>query len=131
MYTEEFQRWLNLNKYLTTPVTIWNKTLTNLYEHSAEHQLDLLGENFSRISEQLKKLSNVKNPQEYLQFQQEMIADNMHATVHNMNVLLRESMIQLEELTKLISALSEQSTNAVKNNVSKSKKEKNPESNNN
>jgi hypothetical protein len=116
MYTEGFQQWLNMNKYLNAPLTDWNKTFTGIYQRLTQHQLDLLGENFSRMSEQLKKFSNIKKPEDYLSFQKDMINEEITASIDNMHSLLRESMLQLEELMKLFSSFNETATHLSKNN---------------
>ncbi len=122
MYTEGFEQWLKLGKNVAAPFGDFGKTATEIGRRAMEQHLELLGENFSRYSDQLRRLSNVRKPEELLQLQKECLSENVTATIENTQKLLRLSMENVSELTKAFSSLREPVMAATQKVAEKAKK---------
>lgn len=101
MHSEDFEQWFKLNKGLTHPLSGWSKAVTEIWRRTTQQNLELIGENFSRLSDQLKRLSNVKKPEDLLTFQKDCLNENISATIENVQKILQLSMENFEEFTKL------------------------------
>lgn len=101
MYIEGFEQWFKLNRNLSTPLSDWSKTTTELFRRTAQQHLEIMEENFSRWSDQIKRLSNVKKPEDFLNLQKDCMSENMNATLENIQKLTQISMKNVEELSKL------------------------------
>ena len=98
MYTEGFDQWFKLCKNINTPFTEWNKTTTEVFRNITQQQLEILEDNMSRVSEQLKRLSGVKKPEDWITLQKDCITEDVTAT---MEYLQKMSHLSLETMTKM------------------------------
>ena len=101
MYTEGFEQWFRVNKNMATPLTEWNKTCTDLCRRSTQQQLDLIGENFSRLSERLKRFSNIRKPEDFFNLQKDSLNEDVTASIECMQKCIHNAMENMEELTRL------------------------------
>jgi len=86
-----------------------------------ENNLDIIGENCSRLSEQLKRLTKVKKPEELLSIQKECFNENIKATVNNFQKLVRIGTENMEELTRMWGTLREPVVTAAQHAATKAK----------
>lgn len=101
MYTEGFEQWFKMNKNITSPFNEWNKTCTELCRRVTQQSLEIFGENVSRLSDRLKRFSNVRKPEDFFNLQKESFQEDIAATIENTQKLVHSSMENMEEFTKL------------------------------
>ncbi|RDI38964.1 phasin family protein [Aquicella lusitana] len=101
MYTEGFEQWFKVNKNLTTPLNEWNKACTEMCRRMTQQNLELIGENVSRLSERLKRISSVRKPEDFFNLQKECLNEDMAASIEYMQKYIHNSMENFEEFTKL------------------------------
>jgi hypothetical protein len=101
MYNENFEQWYKLNKNLGAPISDFTKALTIIGKRVSEQNIELLEENTTRLSDQFKRLSNVKKPEDFFELQKDCFNENMSAGVETLQKLMQTSMENLEEISKL------------------------------
>lgn len=101
MYTEGYDQWFKLNKNISAPLTELNQATTTMYKHMTEQHLELLGDNFTRLSDQLKRFTNARKPEDFINLQKECMNENITATIEGFQKILQTSMENFEEFTKL------------------------------
>lgn len=107
MNHDGFEQFIKLNKNLSGPFTEWHKLMMDLYQHTAQQNLEIFSENVSRFSDQLKRLANVHKPEELLNEQRNIINEDVNATVETMQKVIHTNMESMEEMTKLCGTLCE------------------------
>ncbi len=101
MYTENYEQWFKTSKSFATPLNEWNKTTQEMCQRFTQQQMSLISNQCSRFSEQMKRLTNVKKPEDFVQLQKECLHENIAASIENMQNILLMTMENLEELSKL------------------------------
>lgn len=101
MYTEGLEQLMKSSKNFSNPFIEWNHLTTELYKHVAEENLEIMGEHFSRLSDQLKRLSHTKKPEDFFNIMKDCINEDITATVENSQKILHSSIAQMEECMKL------------------------------
>jgi hypothetical protein len=101
MYIEGYEQWFKLNKQFASPFNEWNKVTTDICKRVAAQNLELIGESYSRFSERLKRLSNVKKPEEFLLLQKDMLNEDITLTLEYFQKIIHLFMENMEELAKL------------------------------
>ena len=101
MYTDGFEQFLKMNKNATGPLNEWYKLMMDLYQHTAQQNLEILSENVSRFSDQLKRVANVHKPEELLNEQRNILSEDVNAAVETMQKVIHTNMESMEEMTKL------------------------------
>lgn len=125
MQSDGFEQWFKLNKSLTNPLSELSKTATEILRRTAQQNLELMSENCFRLSEQLKRLSHVKKPEELLNFQKDYVNENISATIENTQKIMQLCMENFEEFSKLCSsALRDPITQAVRTAEKATEKER-------
>lgn len=119
MYNERFEQLFKANKNLSGPLNEWNKTTTELCRRAAQQNLEMIGENFTRFSEQLKRLSSVRKPEDLISFQKDCINEDVTATLENMQKIIRMTMESVEEFTNFCSSSMHESVAAGNKTVEK------------
>lgn len=122
MTTEGFEQWFKMNKTFSAPLGDLGKSSMELFRRTIEQNLEIFGDNCSRFSDQLKRLSAVRKPEEFLTFQKDVINENMAAMTENFQKIMRITMENLEEMTKLFGALREPMIAATQKFSEKAKK---------
>ena len=116
MYTEALEQWVKMSKNFipTAKTSDWDKTAAEMCQRVAQQNLEFLGENFSRFSEQLARLSSVKKPEDF--FKECMNAQNedISAAVKYTQDMVRTSMENMEELTDLFTSFRESALSTTK-----------------
>lgn len=110
MYTEGFEQWFKINKNWANPISEWNKATTELCQRMAEQNLEMTGENFSRLSDQLKRFSNIRKPEDFLNLQKDCINEDMTCAIECARKLIHNSMETMEKFTKLCGTIQEPMT---------------------
>lgn len=100
MDSEYFEQWFNFNKNLKHPLGEFNKTLAEILKRSAEQNLELYAETFSRFTNQLKRLSTVKKPEDFVALQKECFNENVTAIIENSHKFTQSISENMQELTR-------------------------------
>lgn len=100
MYTEGFDQWLKMSKHLTSPIGDWNKVASDVIRRTTQQNLDIIGENFSRLSDQFKRLSHVRKPEDLLALQKDLINEDITAAINTSQLIIHTAMENMEEITK-------------------------------
>lgn len=101
MYNEGFEQWTKLNKNLTGPAMEFTKTSSEIMRRMTQQHLEMLSENFGKFSDQLKRLSNVRKPDEFFNVQRECFNENITLGLENFNKLCHMYMSGWEECAKI------------------------------
>ena len=107
MNTEGFERLFKMNKNFSGPLTDVGKLATQIYTHAAQQHMEIIGENIERFTEQLKRLSSIKSPEELLNEQKNCLNEDVTATIETVQKVIHTSMESMEELTKLCGTICE------------------------
>lgn len=124
MYTEGFEQWFKMNKNLNVPMSEWNKATTDMLKHLTEQNLEIISDNFSHLSDQLKRFSNIRKPEDLLHLQKECLTEDMSLLIEDMQKIAHASLESIEELSKLLSLTTRESMAVVKTAEKRREKEK-------
>lgn len=103
MFNESFEQWYK-NKNFFTPTNEWSKQVTegcHLCQQMAQKNLELANENVLRLSDQFKRLTNIKKPEDFFNLQRDVINENMTACIQSMQTLLSTCAEGMDECMKL------------------------------
>lgn len=117
MNIEGYEQWIKLNKNLTTPLSEWNKAATDVYQHMTEHHLAMIRDNFSHLSNQFKRFSDVKKLEDLLDLQKECLNDDLNLLIEDMQKCSQTSLESLEELAKLWGSATHESVTTIARKV--------------
>jgi hypothetical protein len=129
MYTEGFQQWFKMNKNFGSPLMGWNKACAGMYQSISEQQLELLSGNLTLLSDQLKRFSQIKTPEDYFNLSRDVIQEDMNTLINNLQILLQATLLQLEEFINLTNTYTEKATKAAKSMGNKSSEKDKEKSN--
>ena len=101
MYTEGFEQWFKLNKNISSPMNEMSKLATDISKRISEQNLQLIEESIARFSSQLKRLSSVKRPEEFLNVQREIISENISTSIEMTQKFIHMTMENFEEISKI------------------------------
>jgi len=107
MLNEHFEQWTK-NKNMFAPTSEWSKQVTELChmcQHIAQKNLEIANESVFRWSDQLKRFSNIKKPEDFFNLQRECINENITACLQNMQTLLSSCTEAADECMKLYKPL--------------------------
>lgn len=121
MNNDAFEQWYKSTKNFSTPYSGLSKAIADIYQRSIQQHMQLISENLSRTSEQFKRLSEVRKPEDLFELQKEYISENSTATVENMQKMLRTMTENVEELTELYSSTCHGQTATTSTNTKHSK----------
>jgi hypothetical protein len=107
MYNDSFEQWLKANKNFTAPLGEWNKLSTDLLRRISQENIEMMSDNFSRWSDQLKRFGDVKKPEDLINVLRECINENITATMENSQQLLHSTVEHMEECAKACGTLQE------------------------
>ena len=107
MYTEGFEQWFKLNKNMTA-LSEWNKTTADMCQRVAQQNLSIMEENLTRISDQIKRASSVRKPEEWLTLQKDIINEDITAAVECAQKITHTYMENMDALTKLCGTATQQ-----------------------
>ncbi|MFZ2314266.1 MAG: phasin family protein [Gammaproteobacteria bacterium] len=96
-----FESFLNMGKNLQHPMSDLNKATTEICQRLVQENIDILEENVSRFSDQLKRLGRVHRPEELISLQKDCFNEDISAAIQNMQKYVHMSMESMEDLTKL------------------------------
>lgn len=123
MYNEGFEQFFKLGKHISTPVEEWNKAAAGILHKVAEQNMEILNDNFSRFSDQMKRLSNVKRPEDLITLQKDCINEDISSVIENSQKIVHMSMENIEEITKLCGTVRESVLTPVVNKMEKHAKD--------
>jgi methyl-accepting chemotaxis protein len=107
MNNDGFEQFIKMNKNLTGPLNDMYKLWTEMYQHAAQQNLELVSESIARFSDQIKRLANARKPEELLNEQRNCLNEDVSAAVNAMQKVVHNNMESLEEMTKLCGTLCE------------------------
>jgi hypothetical protein len=105
MSTESIDQWFKLNKNITAPLNEWTKVTTDICQRMTQQNLTIAEENISRLSDQWKRLSNVRKIEDYLTLQKDVLNEDMSAAMKVAQDVTHTYMEAMEDLTKLGSTM--------------------------
>lgn len=100
MYIEGFEQWFKLNKNIGMPLHEWNKITTDICKRMAAQNLEILGEGYSRFSERLKRLTNIKKPEDLINLQKDILNEDITLTLAYLQKMVHLSLENMDELAK-------------------------------
>lgn len=105
MASDNYEQWfnLNLNRNLGLPLNELNKTTSEILKRSAERNLEIYAEAFTRFTDQLKRLSSIKKPEDLLNLNKEFFNENVSALIDDSDKITQTISENLHDLTKLLS----------------------------
>lgn len=114
MYTEGFEQWFKLNKNFTTPVNDINKATTDICRRLTQEGLEILSDNVTLVSDQMKRLSNIRKPEDYLNLTRECLTEDLNAGVATIQKMMQLSMQTIEEMTRLTGSMRDTASTIVR-----------------
>ena len=107
---------------LLSSLNTFNKMTADLCQRITKQQLELVGENMTRLSKQMQRLSHITKPEDFLKAQSEIINENLSAAVKHTQTLMEASLGNIDELTNLCEKSTSSNLNTLKTKTKKSKK---------
>ncbi len=107
MYIEGFEQWFKVNKNVSAPISEWNRAVTEISSRVMRQNIELMGENFSRLSDQFKRFSSVRRPEELIALQKDCLNENVSASINGLQKMVQTTIDNLEDFTRLCSACAE------------------------
>lgn len=101
MYNEGLDNLLKMNKTFTAPLGEWNKAINDIGKRIADQNMEIIAENFTRVSNQLKRLSNVRKPEDFFNLQKDCLSENISAGIDLTQKVIHMTMENFEEISKL------------------------------
>ena len=114
MFNED---WMKMGKMF--PFSDFSRNTIELCRKTCEQNLNLLSDNFARVSDQLKRLSNVHKPEEFFNLQKDILTENITAGITTMQKIFKTSMDNVEEVSKNMNQRSEQNNKGTNRNETK------------
>lgn len=113
MENKEFENWLNF-KTLGQPFSELNSTISDIAKRTTEQNFGIYAEAFSRYTDQLKRLSNIKRPEDYLTLMKECFNENVSAFIENSHKVTQNASQNMQELTRIMMSLRDPMTATTK-----------------
>ena len=103
MFNESFEQWYKNKNFFTQPNELSKQVteLCHICQHTAQKHLELANENVFRLSDQFKRLTNVKKPEDLFNLQRDFINENMHACIQGMQTFMSACAENVDECMKL------------------------------
>ena len=108
MLNDSFEQWYK-NKNMFTSNNEWSKQASefcNILQHTAQRNLEIINENVFRCSDQFKRLTSIKRPEEFLSLQKDIFNDNMCAAMQNIQSFMSSYAECTEECMQLFKSAS-------------------------
>lgn len=106
MYNDSFEQ-LFKTKGFSTPVSEFQKSFLEILRRSTQQQLELASENIAKFSEQVKRLSRIKKPEDLVDLQKDIFNEDVSSGIETSQRLMHIFMENLEECSHLCSAANE------------------------
>lgn len=107
MFNENLDQLFRMNKQLSGPVGEVGKSVAEMSRHVLEQNLEMMSAHFARVSDQLKRLSQVKKPEELINLQRDCMNEIISASVENIQKVAHLTAANVEECTRLCSSIRE------------------------
>lgn len=101
MYTEGFEQWFKANKNMSAPLAEMGKATTDICRRCAQQNMEMMSENYSRLTDQMKRLSSVRKPEDFFNLQREIINEDITAAMENLQKWTHNALENYEELSRL------------------------------
>lgn len=113
------EQWLKLSKSMNIPLNELNKKSAEVCKRAAEENLELINDQLSRFSSQLKRLGGIHKPEDFFTVQAEIVNENIAASIEASQKLSHLAMESMQEMGKL---WSETTTTMTEKTVEKAQK---------
>ncbi|OGT37688.1 MAG: hypothetical protein A3F11_11300 [Gammaproteobacteria bacterium RIFCSPHIGHO2_12_FULL_37_14] len=103
MFNENFDQWYKTKNPFTSS-NEWSKQITeicHICQHMTQKNFELANENVFRLSDQFKRLTEVKKPEELLHLQRDFINENMNACMQGMQTFITSCTECIDEGMKM------------------------------
>jgi hypothetical protein len=118
-FTESSQQWFQFNKNWATSLSSFNKITTETFRDLARQNLELIGENFNRFSDQMRRFSSIKRPEELIDFGRECINENISSNIETLQKILQMYLTNMESFSELAKETTESHSKFNKSEKSK------------
>ncbi|MBA3661754.1 MAG: phasin family protein [Gammaproteobacteria bacterium] len=113
MYTEGFDQLFKINKNLTTPLNDATRLAAEICRRNAQKNLELVGENVLLFTNQLKRLSEIRQPQDLLYLQKNAMTEGLAIGMDTLQKVINLSMENIASMTKLYETVKAPATSLV------------------
>jgi hypothetical protein len=104
--------------------TEFNKIATEIGHKIAEHNIEIIGETITRMSDRIKHVSTIKKPEEFIELQKEFIAEDLSLGMEHFQKLMNLSLESIETLTNVCAKGNKATSGAKSNTKAKTKRRK-------
>jgi hypothetical protein len=104
MYTEGFEQWMKMSKNMNVPLGDFGRAMTDICRRFAQQNAEMLSDNFELWTDQLKRLSSVRRPEDFLALQKDIINEDVSASIQCMQKCIHSTVEAIEECNKLFSS---------------------------
>ena len=111
MKDTNYNQWTQFLKPFNLQWGDLQKTTSDIIKQNAEEQLQLVADNYSRLTDQLQRLSQVRNPEDYLSVQKDCFNENVSAMIRNGQTLTHLMAENIQALSHSMSAFCDSSLN--------------------
>lgn len=126
MLNTNYDQLFRMGKNFNLPFNEWSKAAAAISQRVMAHNLGIIGEQCSLVSDQLNRLTTIKKPEELLNMQKEFLSENLSLGLKSAKETMALSLENVDELTKLWSTtaakVTEQAVEKAKKYAEKSEK---------
>lgn len=119
MHQEIFGQWFKSNKTFINPFENLGKAATEVCKKTTEQNLEIIEKNIFRLSDQMKRLSTIKKPEDILLLGKNCIHENLSAMVEDFQKLIKINTENLDKLAHCFGNVPEPFVKAAKKTTSK------------
>ena len=101
MRNQTFEHASKLTQFMSPPLGEWGRLTMDICCRTAQQNLEMMGENLLLWSDQLKKLDNAKQPEDWLMIQKDFFNEAMSAGVENWQRLTNLAMENIESMSNI------------------------------
>ena len=99
MSNEGYDQFIKMTKNFSNPVL--PEQLIGIFTKISRENMELMEENVSRFTDQLKRLSQIKRPEELINLQKDCLSEDIKTGMENVQKIAHLSMEHIQDFTKL------------------------------
>ena len=95
--------WVNIDHFAlpTNALNEWGKATAEFYQRLTQQNLDWMGEHCSRKSDQLKRLTHIRKPEDLINLQKDCFNEDMRELIESSQRWIHASIENMEYLTRM------------------------------
>lgn len=101
MYNDTFEQWLKMGKNLNYPLGDLSKATADICRTTTQEGLDMFNDNIALITDQMKRLSNIRKPEELVNLSRDCLTEDMHAIMGNLQKFMQLSARTVDDISRL------------------------------